>query len=431
MDTFDEVLTWLKSHRPFGIKPGLERVEHLLAALDHPERRLLSVHIGGTNGKGSTLTYVQSILQTSGLKVGTFTSPYIIQFEERISVNGTPIPQEDFISAARAVAPHALALEKTEWGPPTEFEILTVIANWYFAKISVPDIVLWEVGLGGRLDSTNVIQPILSAITNVGKDHMHILGSEIADIAKEKAGIIKSAVPIITASKDPEASTIIRARAKEMRAPYYAFQEQYEMLGSSMDEDGGTFSVRTPFHCYKNLHVFLRGEHQLKNGALAVMIADYLRVYLSLPIDEQSLAEGLAKAFWPGRLEKVQASPSVLMDGAHNPEGIEHLARFLIKMYPDRTLHILTAFTQEKDPSTLFAPLLSLDPANFIMTSFSHPRAADPTQVSLDAEVFSDWKKGHHELIKRASANDIIVFAGSLYFISEVRQNFFGKKAGK
>ncbi|QQK77121.1 bifunctional folylpolyglutamate synthase/dihydrofolate synthase [Salicibibacter cibarius] len=431
MDTFDEVLTWLKSHRPFGIKPGLERVEHLLAALDHPERRLLSVHIGGTNGKGSTLTYVQSILQASGLTVGTFTSPYIIQFEERISVNGTPIPREDFISAARAVRPHAVALENTEWGPPTEFEILTVIANWYFAKIAVPDIVLWEVGLGGRLDSTNVIQPMLSAITNVGKDHMHILGSEITDIAKEKAGIIKPAVPMITACQDPEASTIIRARAVEMRAPYYALREHFELIDGSMDEDGGTFSVRTPFHCYQNLRVFLRGEHQLKNGALAVMIADYLRVYRSFPIDEQLLAEGLAKAFWPGRLEKVQASPLVLMDGAHNPEGIEHLARYLAEVYPDRTLHILTAFTKEKDPSTLFAPLLSLAPASFITTTFSHPRAADPRHVSPDTEVFDDWEKGYNELIKRAKANDIIVFAGSLYFISDVRQNFYEKNAGK
>lgn len=427
MDTFAEVMAWLKNHRPFGIKPGLERVEHLLEALGHPERRLLSVHIGGTNGKGSTLTYVQSILQASGFRVGTFTSPYIIQFEERISVNGTPIPQEDFISAARAVAPHAASLEKTEWGPPTEFEILTVIANWYFAKIAVPDIVLWEVGLGGRLDSTNVIQPILSAITNVGKDHMHILGSEITDIAKEKAGIIKPAVPVITASRDSEASAVIRTRAGEMHAPYYAFHEHFELIDGSMEEDGGTFSVGTPFHRYKDLRIFLRGEHQLENGALAVMIADYLRVYRSFPIDEQSLAEGLANAYWPGRLEKMQKSPLVLMDGAHNPEGVERLARYLAEVYPDRKLHILTAFTVEKDPSTMFAPLLSLHPESFIMTTFSHPRATDPAQVSLDAEVFYDWKNGYRELTRRASANDVILFAGSLYFISEVRRNFLGE----
>ncbi|AXF55791.1 bifunctional folylpolyglutamate synthase/dihydrofolate synthase [Salicibibacter kimchii] len=429
MDTFAEVMTWLKNHRPFGIKPGLQRVEHLLEALGNPERRLLSVHIGGTNGKGSTLTYVQSMLQASGLRVGTFTSPYIIQFEERISVNGTPIPQEDFISAARAVAPHAAALEKTEWGPPTEFEILTVIANWYFAKVAVPDIVIWEVGLGGRLDSTNVIQPTLSVITNVGKDHMHILGSEITDIAKEKAGIIKPAVPVITACRNPEASAIIHTRAVEMHAPYYAFQEHFELLDGSMDKDGGTFSVRTPFHRYKDLRVFLRGEHQLENGALAVMIADYLRVYRSFPIDKQSLAEGLAKAFWPGRLEKLQESPLVLMDGAHNPEGVERLARYLAKVYPDRALHLLTAFTVEKEPSAMFAPILSLDPASFIMTRFSHPRAADPAQVSLAGEAFSDWKKGYNELLKRAGANDVIVLAGSLYFISEVRRHFLaGKK---
>ncbi|SDI58439.1 bifunctional folylpolyglutamate synthase/dihydrofolate synthase [Natribacillus halophilus] len=421
METYADVMTWLQAHRTFGIKPGLKRVEYLLAALENPERRLLSIHIAGTNGKGSTLAYVRAILQESGLEVGTFTSPYIVQFEERVSVNGTPIHREDFVSAARVVAPHARALADTEWGPPTEFELLTVIAMWHFAKVAVPDIVIWEVGLGGRLDATNVIQPILTAMTNIGMDHMHILGSDLQAIAGEKAGIMKPAVPVITASQKSEAAEVIRVHAREKRAPYYALDDHFEITAGQIAEDGGTLSVRTPFHHYHDLYVSLRGQHQLENGAVAVMIADYLRVYRSFPIDEASVQNGLAQAYWPGRLEMLHTTPPVLVDGAHNPEGIARLARFLEEMYADKDIHILTAVTEEKDSAVMFEPLLALQPKSFAISTFAHPRAADPNHSPLNAEIFMDWKEGYDELLRRVNVTGIIVITGSLFFISEVR----------
>ncbi|MBB6448343.1 dihydrofolate synthase/folylpolyglutamate synthase [Geomicrobium halophilum] len=425
METYEEVMSWLKGAQAFGLKPGLNRMEYILSALHHPERRLPSIHIGGTNGKGSTIAYLRSILGESGLNVGTFTSPYVVEFEERISVNGIPIHQDDLISAANAIAPHAEALAKTEWGAPTEFELLTAMAIWHFAKVALPDIVIWEVGLGGRLDATNVVHPLLAAITNVGRDHMHILGSEITEIASEKAGIIKQEVPVITTCQNPEAKTVIREQSLAKSAPFYALNDHFEVINGHTSTDGGTFTMRTPFRCYEDLHVALRGEHQLENGALAVMIAEYLRDSCSFSIDDTSIKTGLERAFWPGRLEKVQDSPPVFLDGAHNPEGIERLAHFLSRLDSEPSIHILTAVTKEKEVRGMFDPLFSLNPESFILSSFDHPRSADPAQLPLKAEVFHSWKEGLHELLRRAAPSDVIVITGSLFLISEVRSQFF------
>ncbi|WP_052366146.1 folylpolyglutamate synthase/dihydrofolate synthase family protein [Geomicrobium sp. JCM 19055] len=216
MNNFSEAMAWLLSHRNYGIKPGLERIEAVLEHLGHPERAINSIHIGGTNGKGSTVTYVRQIMQQAGYNVGTFTSPYVVQFEERISINGTPISEEEFKVAATSVR-EALERVNHPYGPATEFEILTLIAMVHFANGKELDLVIFEVGLGGRLDSTNVIHPLVSAITNVGQDHMHILGNTIEDIAFEKAGIIKQNVPIVTTVANDEALRVIRRIAQEKK----------------------------------------------------------------------------------------------------------------------------------------------------------------------------------------------------------------------
>ncbi len=227
MQSGKEVIEWIHSLLPFGVKPGLKRMEWMLSRLDNPEQEVKAVHVAGTNGKGSTISFMRHVLEASGYQVGTFTSPYIERFEERISLNGSPIEEEALVYCAKKVRPLVDELAETELGTPTEFEVITVIGFEYFARIAKPDIVLLEVGLGGRFDSTNVIQPILSVITSIGHDHMHILGETIEEIAAEKAGIIKDSIPVISGVREAKACTVIEEIAKKKNAVMYQLDRDF------------------------------------------------------------------------------------------------------------------------------------------------------------------------------------------------------------
>ncbi|GAF64090.1 folylpolyglutamate synthase [Bacillus sp. TS-2] len=226
MKKSEEVIDWIHSLLSFGIKPGLKRMEWMLGTLGNPEKKSTFIHIAGTNGKGSTVSYLRNVLQSAGYSVGTFTSPYIECFEERISLNGHPISEEHLVQSAQLIRPLAEELAQTELGSPTEFEVITAIAFNYFAEMK-PDIVLMEVGLGGRLDSTNVLTPIASVITSIGHDHMHILGDTLEEIAFEKAGIIKLDIPVISGVKQKQAQEVIRKVSKQKNAALFQIEEDY------------------------------------------------------------------------------------------------------------------------------------------------------------------------------------------------------------
>ncbi|KHF29707.1 Folylpolyglutamate synthase [Anoxybacillus sp. BCO1] len=219
--TCKEAVDWIHSRLSFGVKPGLKRMEWMMEKLGHPQRRIKAIHVGGTNGKGSTVCFLRHILQEAGYRVGTFTSPYVEQFNERISINGQPICDVDLMKLVQFIQPLAEELEQTELGGPTEFEVITAMALYYFGKMNVQDVVIFEVGLGGRLDSTNVIYPLLSVITNVGYDHIHILGNTLEQIAFEKAGIIKAGIPVVTAIDQPEAVRVVEEKAVSVRSKVY------------------------------------------------------------------------------------------------------------------------------------------------------------------------------------------------------------------
>lgn len=222
----NEAIEWIHQQLKFGIKPGLDRVQQLLEYLGHPEKGLKLIHIGGTNGKGSTVTYLRNLLQRHGFKTGTFTSPYIERFEERISINGHPIDPQRLASYVEQVKPICEKISQTELGAPTEFEVITVISLMHFQEERV-DFGIMEVGLGGRLDSTNVITPILSMITSIGKDHTNILGNTIEEISYEKAGIIKTGIPVITNVHQKEALGVIESKAKLHNASLYQLNIDY------------------------------------------------------------------------------------------------------------------------------------------------------------------------------------------------------------
>jgi len=426
MQRYENAVEWLKKWDTFSLKLGMERMAWMMEKLGHPERLLRSVHIGGTNGKGSTLTFLESILRQAGYSVGTFTSPSLGAFNERIKKDGKPVTDEALCRAIEMVRPHAEALGATEHGEPTEFEVITAVAIVYFAKIDPCDFVLFEVGLGGLHDSTNVLLPMLTIITNVGWDHVEQLGPTLADIAREKAGIIKPGVPVITGAEG-EAETIIQTTAAERRAKLYRLGYEFQIDGVERTEDGEVYDFRSPFSRYERLTIRMAGRHQVINAALAVMAADYLRNFFAVDIEEEALRDGLKRAFWPGRFEKISERPLVILDGAHNPDGMRALADEVRRRYPNRRLHLLFAAFKDKDCAAMLAELNAVAD-RVVLTTFDHPRASRPSALmsavpeGMRAEEAGDWQTAYHRMLEVMTDEDMLLITGSLHFVGMVRQ---------
>ncbi|HEO8419907.1 bifunctional folylpolyglutamate synthase/dihydrofolate synthase [Niallia sp. FSL W8-0635] len=422
--SYEEALNWIHSRLRFGIKPGLSRMEMMMEKLNHPEKQIKTVHIGGTNGKGSTVTYLRNILQQAGLTVGTFTSPYIEQFNERISVNGNPISDEEILALANKLYPIVEEMDKMEIGGPTEFEIITAMSFYYFAYMNTMDIVIYEVGLGGRYDSTNIITPLLSIITSIGLDHTAILGDTYAQIAFEKAGIIKKEVPIIAAVKQKDARDVIVKQAYEMGAPIYLLDKDFAIDEYYTESSVECFSLKSSFSTWINLQITMFGRHQVENASLAVIGAQLLReTYVS--INDDSIRKGLLLSKWPGRFEIISENPLVVVDGAHNEEGIEALVDVLVNRYKDKKKKIVFAALSDKKTDKMIHKLDQVATAISFVT-FDFPRAAGSSMLYEESnhplkEQSSDWRKTILYQLENSKADEMLLITGSLYFISEVK----------
>ncbi|MFE8703429.1 bifunctional folylpolyglutamate synthase/dihydrofolate synthase [Cytobacillus sp. FJAT-54145] len=423
--TYEDALGWIHARLRLGMKPGLKRMEWMMEKLNHPERRIKTVHIGGTNGKGSTVTFLRSILQEGKYKVGTFTSPYFEQFNERIAVNGQPINDQEIVQLTNVIKPLSDELEQTDLGAPTEFEVITAMSFYYFAYVNPVDVVLYEVGLGGRLDSTNIIHPLLSIITSIGLDHTNILGESYEEIAYEKAGIIKNGVSIITAVKQPGALKVIRQKAKERKATCYLLGEQFSVLNHESVSAGEKFSLHSIFQSYEELELSMMGEHQVENASLAVMATQLLNKYYSFMLEEEHVKNGLKKAYWPGRFEIMSNSPLVIIDGAHNEEGITTLIHELEKRYSDKKINIIFTALSDKKLDKIIMKLDKIaDKITFV--DFDFPRAARSEELfalsqNRNKHLSEDWKKAISHEINELNANEMLVITGSLYFLSEIK----------
>ena len=424
---FEEALEWIHGRLKLGIKPGLKRMEWLMSEMGHPEKKIKAVHVAGTNGKGSTVTYIRSILQEAGYTAGTFTSPYIETFNERISVNGKPISDREIAELVEVIKPLAERLEaETELGPVSEFEAITAMAFYYFAEVRKVDMCVFEVGLGGRLDSTNVLTPLLSVITSIGLDHTQILGDTISQIAFEKAGIIKKGVPVICSAKQSEALDVISRRAADMNAPIMIQNQDFKTDNLSALPAGEQFSFYAEQENFENLSVSMLGIHQVENAATAVMAALYLK-QLGWRIREESIRSGLVRACWPGRMELVRDQPAIILDGAHNPEGMKAFVRTMKKRYADKKLTVVFTALRDKDLSEMFS-ILSTLPAQIYFTEFDFPRAsraADLLNKSglATAKADSDWRTLLRNLSCSIGPDEVLAVTGSLYFISEVKMS--------
>ncbi|MDU1844172.1 MAG: folylpolyglutamate synthase/dihydrofolate synthase family protein [Niallia nealsonii] len=422
--SYEEALNWIHSRLRFGIKPGLTRMEMMMEKLNHPEKQLKTVHIGGTNGKGSTVTYLRNILQQAGLTVGTFTSPYIEQFNERISVNGKPISDEEILSLANKLFPIVEEMDKMEIGGPTEFEIITAMSFYYFAYMNKMDIVIYEVGLGGRFDSTNIISPLLSIITSIGLDHTAILGDTYAQIAFEKAGIIKKKTPIIAAVKQIDAQNVIVKQANEMESPIYLLDKDFTIDEYYSKPSCESFVLKSPLFRWTDLQITMFGKHQVENASLAVIGAQLLRDMFE-SINEDSIRKGLFQSKWPGRFEIISKSPFVVVDGAHNEEGVEALVDVLVKRYPEKNINIIFAALSDKKTDKMIAKLDQVA-TTITFVTFDYPRASPSTLLYEESnhllkEQNDNWKEAILKQLERLEEENMLLITGSLYFISEVK----------
>jgi dihydrofolate synthase/folylpolyglutamate synthase len=430
---YNEAIHWINGLIPFGIRPGLERLDVMLERVGHPERRLKFIHVAGTNGKGSVCAYMTKLLTTQGYVVGTFTSPYLDKFTNRICTNDEGISEEQVIGWANVLKPMVDELAESELGSPTMFEVVTMMALLHFAKESYPDFVVWETGLGGRLDCTNVVHPLLSIITNIGHDHMDVLGDTLEQIAAEKAGIIKAGVPVISAVEQPEVIQVIRETAAAKRSTLYLLGEQfnYDLIEST--EAGQRFDFSGPFRTLEELQLSMVGEHQVKNAACAVMALEVLRQFYAVITEEGSEAEALRATKWAGRLEMVSEHPRVLLDGAHNPEGAKALAAALEDVYTYDRLHVAMGMLETKDQRGYLAHILPLVHTLIVtepdfrkkLTAAKLAAMAEDVQAEIGSKativVESDWRLALAKLREVTSDGGLGVVSGTLYLISDAR----------
>ncbi|MBC1351274.1 bifunctional folylpolyglutamate synthase/dihydrofolate synthase [Listeria innocua] len=420
LKSYQEALDWIHGTIRLGIKPGLARMEYIMEKLNHPEKANKWVHIAGTNGKGSTLTFIRSSLEEAGYKTGTFTSPYIETFNERISVNGIPVSDQMIVDLANRIKPIAEELEKTVYGPPSEFEIITAMMFLCFAEYESIDIGIIEVGLGGRLDSTNVLTPLISVITTIGMDHMEFLGNSIEQIAGEKAGIIKPGIPVISGVIQKEAQEVIINNAVRNNSNLAWLNKDF-FIQNRDDE----ITYRTSHGGeIPNITIGLLGIHQLNNAAVAIKVLQYLNTFSSYEINQSAIKQGLKKAFWPGRMELLDVKPFIMLDGAHNPEGVKTFANS-IRTYPGHK-KIIVSILKDKNYQEMITLLKTIPDTDILLTTFDYPRAMSSNEVTQIGTVEGistnpNWKQALDD-IKEIKNDTKFFITGSLYFISEVRK---------
>nr|WP_034760499.1 folylpolyglutamate synthase/dihydrofolate synthase family protein [Rossellomorea vietnamensis] len=424
MLNYEQAVAWIHSRLRLGIKPGLMRMNHLLEELGNPHQKLKTVHIAGTNGKGSTVTYLRNVLQESGYTVGTFTSPYFERFNERISMNGDPVSDGDLTLLVEKIKPIAEKMEQSEWGAPSEFEVITAMSFYYFAELQPVDLVLYEVGLGGRLDSTNVIIPMVSVITSIGMDHMQFLGNSLEDIAFEKAGIIKHSVPVISGVHQPEARNVIKDTALEKESELFQLGQDFTAERVALLDKGERFEYQSPVQ-HDEFDLSMIGTHQINNAALAIKVAELLVKNQEMKIEPEHIKTGLKKASWPGRMEALSATREIYIDGAHNPEGVDALVKTINERFLHKKVTVLFSALHDKKLRPMISQLEeAVDEIGF--TTFDFPRVASVEELyeasahPKKAEVH-DWKKYLEEKIAVMEEGEVLLITGSLYFLSEVK----------
>lgn len=418
--TFIEAKEYIESQKRNEKKVNLDYMYKLCAVFNNPQNDIKFIHIGGTNGKGSTVSYLKQILLEAGKNVGTYTSPYVVCFNERITYNDKYISDEDIVKYANIITAKDEELKTLGLRKPSFFEMMTLLAFLYFHDQKDLDIVVMEVGIGGLLDATNVIMPLVSAVASVSYDHMDILGNTLKEIWNNKLGIVKEGIPFVTHQNQEFYEDIYDACKKKNAPLFLTDKDKLANVVTSFTES------HFDYDSLKNCVLNLPGKHQIENAMLAIEIIKHLPEY---SISDEIIKKGLAKTFWPGRLEIISNNPIIFIDGAHNPDGIMRLTEFIKTVKENHHVRLIFAVSSNKDKGEM---LKIIEPVvdEIIFTHFGYKRSENEENLIL----FSNHphRKIVHNLEEiilevKNDQNSINFFCGSLFFISEVRKYFMEK----
>ena len=424
---------WIANYRTDQPHFGLERMVELLALRGNPHLKLKVIHIGGTNGKGSTIAFLKKMLEKLGLRVGVFSSPYLIHYTDQISINGESIP-EARLEALMADYQSLLEGESaTNLQGTTEFEIITAIAYDYFASEQV-DVAIMEVGMGGLLDSTNVCQPILTGITTIGLDHVALLGDTLEAIAEQKAGIIKQGIPLVTGRIAPEALAVIDRIAEGKDAPIFAYGTDYQVRYQKSMVTGEVFDYTSVVR-QGRFQTGLLGLHQIENAGMAIALLDNFCQEDGRELaSNHVLAQALEETSWPGRLEIVSREPLMILDGAHNPHAIKALLATLQERFADYRKEILFTCIKTKALEDMLDLLEQIPDTELTLTHFDDSRATDENVLEEAAKSrnlsYQGWQDFLEQKLtdKKEEKKTVRIVTGSLYFLSQVRAYLMERK---
>jgi len=437
-EAYQKALEYLYSYVDFSLQKAvtysperfkLERMQALVASLGNPQAAYPCIHVAGTKGKGSVSVLCASALSQAGYKVGLYTSPHLDDYAERIQINGEFIPHADLVTLAEQIKPHVAAIPEL-----TTFEITTALAFMYFAMQKVNAAVI-EVGLGGRLDATNVVLPEVSVITSISYDHTYLLGNTLTEIAGEKAGIIKPGIPVVVSPQEEEARIVLERIARERDAPLLQVGRDILFKEVSHTLDGQTLQVWTPGgkNGSPRLTIPLLGSHQVVNAATAfasLQVFDQMGVKIGL----KDIKGGFANAFWPGRFEIIQKSPAVILDCAHNRDSAQKLRFTLEEYYPGEKVHLVFGASEDKDIQGMLSELLPVVEELYLVKSF-HPRAIEPDKLvdmvspfDRPVHVIDQIPDALEKAIQNLGTDQVVLVTGSIFVVAEARK-YWEKKA--
>ncbi len=420
-----------------GYKPGLKRIKKLLNYLANPHQNLNIIHIAGTNGKGSTAAILERIYREAGYKTGLYSSPHFFHFNERIKINGRACSTYELAEIIAEVKKAAEKLESEGTGEPSFFEIVTAAAFKYF-KQHQPEIVILETGLGGRLDATNVInKPLLSIITNISLEHREYLGDTAAQIAAEKAGIIKKNSKVLTAVKEIEALDVIKQKAAEKNSKFIYLKDEYQLIKGSSDLKNNKINLKRVGQKKKTYNLSLLGEHQAVNTALALRAVE--EIAAEYPVSEQAVKKALADIYWPGRMEKISENPLIILDGAHNPAAFRELAKNIAHSASDfNDLHLVFSVLKDKDLDAMLEQFINFDLSpEFYLAENNSFRSVRLENLIKSAAAkgfryhsYKNLAEASSAALENAGVNDLIMAAGSFNTVFEAGIEFMAKKVG-
>ncbi|TDO78297.1 dihydrofolate synthase/folylpolyglutamate synthase [Halanaerobium saccharolyticum] len=417
-----------------GYKPGLARIKRLLYYLGNPHQNLRVIHLAGTNGKGSTAAILERIYREAGYKTALYSSPHYYHFNERIKINGRACSTHHLAEIAQEVEAAAEKLKSENYAEPSFFEVVTAIAFKYF-KQHEPDIVILETGLGGRLDATNIIKkPLLSIITNISLEHRKFLGNTAAEIAAEKAGIIKQNSRVLTAAEQKEALKVIRAKAVSENSKFIDLKEEYSLIKSSGNLQRNFISVKRKGKAEAQYKLSLLGEHQAVNTALALRAVEELAA--GFPVKKKDIKAALGDIYWPGRMEKISKKPLILLDGAHNPAAFKKLAKNIDNFSDEfKNLHLVFSILKDKDLNAILEVLTAFKSrVKFYLAENNSFRTVSLNNLvetvkagGFEYQSFSDVAEASSEALANAEIDDLIIAAGSFNTVFEAGIEFMSK----